>query len=230
MIANNYLIIIPARGGSKRVKNKNLALVKGEPLIYWTIKIAKKFKHIADIVVSTDSPDIKIYSESEGITITELRPWQLSTDTAKSIDVCRYEYLRHKIINPNVTAVIMLQPTSPFRSVEQIYNGINLFERYKHNTVVAIAKNEENPYWSFNLDDDNLNPLFGLDYHKMRSQEIPNTYSLTGSFYMISVEELMICDSFINKNSKGFLVSKIEKIDIDTEEDIRIANQMDCDL
>jgi len=114
--------VIPARGGSKRFPGKNLASFRGRPLIAWTIKAAQASAYIDTLICSTDSDDIEIAALLHGC-LTLRRPDELSTDTATSEDV-----LRHALIHYPADFVVLLQPTSPLRTTEDIDACIHMME------------------------------------------------------------------------------------------------------
>ncbi len=137
----SFVILIPARSGSKRIKDKNLKLFNNFPLIYWTIKEAKKTK-IKDIYLSTDSKKIMEFGLSQGIKVPFSRPNSISDDKAKMIDVIKHfcDYLGK---TKNFKNIILLQPTSPLRNFEDINAAIDLFLSSNADSLVSAYRSNE---------------------------------------------------------------------------------------
>ena len=121
------LALIPARGGSERLPDKNTRLLGDKPLIVWSIEIIKDIPEICDILVSTDDIDISKISKESGALLPWLRPAELATDTASSVDTALHALDWYEAEKGAVDGLLLLQPTSPFRSRDTIYKGIKLF-------------------------------------------------------------------------------------------------------
>ena len=124
----NVLVVIPARGGSKGVPGKNIKLLNGKPLIHYTIEAARKIFEDQYIYVSTDSEKIKSVAEQTGLKVPFLRPKNLATDTANTRDVLLHaldEFVLKNKKEPEV--IILLQPTSPFRTASHISEALKLY-------------------------------------------------------------------------------------------------------
>ena len=213
------LAVIPARSGSKRLPNKNIRLLGDKPLIAWTIEAAKNIVGL-DVIVSTDSVEIALIAEEYGATIPWIRPRDLSTDTATATDVCLHAldwYEKSK----QCSAVMLLQPTSPFRTRETIIKGMNSIY---DGSVIGVSKCSEIPYWAFTKNGNTLSPLFpgGL---QQRSQDLPDTYRVNGSFYLIRSNLLRKYRSIIGRILVPLITEYPENIDIDTEEDLHAAQR-----
>ena len=111
----NIVALIPARSGSKRIKNKNIKLLNGHPLIAYTIQSAIKSKVFDDVIVSTDSEDIKKISEYYGASVPFLRPSRYATDTSPDIEFVKHALDELSKLNQNYSQFSILRPTSPFR-------------------------------------------------------------------------------------------------------------------
>ena len=138
----SFLFFIPARGGSKRIKNKNLIKLNNKPLIKYTLDVCKKFKNI-DTIVSTENKKIRDYCIKHGVTNVYSRPNNLSKDNTSMIDVILnyIEYLsKKKIIK--YKNIVLLQPTSPLRTFEEIKKSMNFFLEKKLSSLASISKNE----------------------------------------------------------------------------------------
>ena len=124
------LALVTARKGSKRLHNKNIRLLGNKPLIVWTINSAKNIPEICDILVSTDDQAVMSISKDIGAYVPWLRPVDLATDTASSVDVALHALNWYESERGAVDGILLLQPTSPFRSKETIQRGIELFKKY----------------------------------------------------------------------------------------------------
>ena len=218
------LALIPARKGSKRLPGKNMLLLGGKPLISWTIDIAKEIKEFCDIVASTDDLEVAEHCVRSGIMVPWLRPHELATDEASLVDVTLHALNWYESINGDVDCIVLLQPTSPFRKAETIRRGIQLFEDHKLRTVLGVSKSDTHPMWMFNMQGDLMLPYLDKHGMNMRSQDLPDVYSLNGYFYMTSTQNLRESRSFIQKESVPLVIeSKRETLDIDDQWDFQMA-------
>ena len=141
--------IIPARGGSKGIPQKNLRKILGKPMIQYSFDVAKKSK-INKIIVTTDDKKIAKFAESQGIDVPFVRPKKLSNDSTKTFDVIKHslDYLiKKQDYTPEI--VIILQPTSPLRTSNIIDNSINLLKQCNATSVISVSKIKTHPSSSF---------------------------------------------------------------------------------
>ena len=124
-----YLAIIPARGGSKRLPRKNILLLQNKPLIYWSIDAALKTQYINEVIVTTDDIEIAEISKKYGAKVPFIRPNELANDTADSVSVVLHVIEYYKSQSVKIENIILLQPTSPLRTSEDISLAIELFEQ-----------------------------------------------------------------------------------------------------
>ncbi len=216
----NLLVIIPARGGSKGLPNKNLLIMNGKPLIAWTIEAAKKCEFVDKVVVSTDSLQIREVSNLYGAETPFLRPKELSDDSALSIDV-----VLHAIQNFNdYEYVCMLQPTSPLRTEIEIEKAFKMLLKHNANACVSVTESNQSPYWSFQISkDEKLKPLFDFENLPLRRQDLPNTYYLNGAIYIAKSNWLVNSRSFLTNETIAYVMSSDISIDIDTIDDFKLA-------
>jgi N-acylneuraminate cytidylyltransferase len=218
------LALITARGGSKRLPGKNIRLLGGKPLIIWSIDVAKGISEICDILVSTDDAAIASVCKSAGALLPWLRPTELATDIASSVDVVLHALDWYETQNGVVDGLLLLQPTSPFRTKKTVHKGIKLFMQNGRKSVLGVSPMHAHPMWTLKIDGDYLVPLFkdhGLD---TRSQDLPTAYVVNGSFYLISPDELRANRSFIGLKTTPLIIeSSQEALDIDTEWDWAMA-------
>lgn len=222
------LALVPARGGSKRILNKNIRDLGGKPLISWTIEAAHGITEIADILVSTDSATIAQVAEVAGALVPWLRPPELATDTATSIDVCMHALDWYEKEKGQVDGLILLQPTSPFRSTDSICRGIDLFRKRPTHTVVAFSPAESHPMWCYRINGNSIEPFNeNHDLNKNRSQDLPLAYVISGALYIASSSYLRHNLGFLEKETSPLIIEDpLEAIDIDTEFDWNFAEQM----
>ena len=166
------LAIIPARGGSKRILNKNLVDLCNNPLIYYSILAAKSSQYIDRIIVSTDEKRIAEVSETYGAEVLE-RPRNLALDNTPTIDVVIHvlDVLKEKNYAPNI--IILLQPTSPLRTTSDIDNAIALFLNDDYESLISVCELEHPPFPS----DNNLRNLYSLFKSKSQVHPLFDTFN-----------------------------------------------------
>lgn len=218
------LALIPARGGSKRLPGKNLMPLGGKPMIVWSIEAAQDIPEICDVLVSTDDSTTAAVSADAGAYVPWLRPQALATDTATSVDVALHALDWYERSRGAVDGVLLLQPTSPFRTRETIRRGIELFTRNERHSVVGVSPAHDHPMWTLKMKGQYLAPF--LDNHGLekRSQDLPAAYVVNGGFYLISPAGLRIERSFMSRKSLPLICdSEEEALDIDTPWDFAVA-------
>ena len=218
------LALIPARGGSKRLPGKNIKLLGGKPLINWTLDVAQGIPEIYEILVSTDDPKIAAIAKAAGAYVPWLRPESLATDQATSVDVALHALDWYEAENGIVDGLLLLQPTSPFRTQVTIKQGIELFKRNGFRPVIGVSPVRDHPMWTFKMKDRYLVPFVEHHGFGIRYQDLEPALAANGGFYLISPEELRKSKSFVSHESIP-LVSKsnIETLDIDTESEFELA-------
>ncbi len=220
------LCFIPARGGSKEIKNKNLTKIRGKPLIYYTLKLANKIKNVY-IFVSTDNYKIKRYSEKFISKSKYYRPKSLSGDKSLVIDAV-FHALRwlKKDKNFDFDTVLMLQPTSPLRDLREIQKAINIFKKDNLDSLIAVSHMREHPYECIKLKKKNWDYLENNNKKKSKGRQdyIKDYFFINGSFYMSKVSFLKKYKNFIIKNkTKIFVQKKTIPIDIDSKIDLKMT-------
>lgn len=215
------LAIIPARGGSRGILRKNIRLLAGKPLVAYTIEAALHSRLINRVVVSTEDEEIAEIAKKYGAEIIE-RPEELARDESPTIDAIKHviETLREKD-NYNPDIIVLLQPTTPLRIVEDINNAVELFLNNDCESVVSVC--ETNPYLSLTIKNKYIEPIFGWDYFYKRRQDLPNSYSLNGAIYITAIENLNKYNSFLNNKTVAYVMLYERSIDIDEEIDFKLA-------
>lgn len=217
------LVIIPARGGSKRLPDKNIKPLKEKPLIHYTIEAAREVFDDSVICVSTDDESIKKVAEQTGIRVPFLRPESLATDVADSRSVLLHAYNFYKK-NKNYIAdtIVLLQPTSPFRNGTHINECLQLYED-EVDQVLSVKKTDSNPYFLlFEEDEDGyLKKVLSGDF--TRKQDCPTVYEINGAIYVINVKSLLDSDTLVFSRTKKYVMNKESSVDIDDEFDFNLA-------
>jgi len=215
-----FLAIIPARGGSKRLPNKNILDLNGEPLIGWSIKAGKNSKYIDKVVVSSDSDKILDIAKRYKVD-TLKRPDNLATDTATTIDVLKHVLDNYK----EYDYLILLQPTSPLRNEKHIDEAIELLEQKNANAVVSVCEMEHSPLWSNTLDSSlSMGDFLKEEVLNKRSQDLDKFYRLNGAIYICKTDKLLEEESFfLKENIFAYIMDRKHSIDIDEEIDFKLA-------
>ena len=218
------LALIPARGGSKRLPGKNIKSLGDKPLIVWSVDAAKHVPDICDILVSTDDLAIASVCKAAGALVPWLRPAELATDTASSVDVALHALDWYEAEKGPVDGLLLLQPTSPFRTQETVRKGLGLFEESHRQSVLGVSPCPTHPMWTLKMKGEHLVPFMSEHGLGLRSQDLPGAYAVNGCFYLTSPDNLRANLSF----SAGeliplFIDSEEEALDIDTALDFKIA-------
>jgi CMP-N,N'-diacetyllegionaminic acid synthase len=208
----NLLALIPARGGSKGIPRKNVRLFCGKPLLQWTIDVALAAPSVDRVVVSTDDPEIAEIARAGGAEVPFLRPPELSSDTSPGIATVLHALQQL----PEVSDVLLLQPTSPLRRVEDVEAIVDLHLHAGYDAVVSVAPSSKHPAWMFSLSPDQvLEPLVALPNTACR-QQLPPAYALNGALYLASRFFLERECSFLTARTLGYVMPPERSVDIDT--------------
>ena len=225
------LSIIPARSGSSEVKHKNIKLLGGKPLLYYTIMASIK-SLVSRTIVSTDSPRIGEIAKKYGAEVPFLRPKNLSTSTSSSISVIFHclNFLKRKE-NYCPDYVVFLQPTSPFRTFFDINNGIMKILKSKTRSLVGIVQVTEHPYWIFSKSkDDKLTEFVTKKNKPLRRQDLPTLYYINDALFISKSEyyrKATLNDPIFDKNNlSGFEMNYLHSFDINTKLDFKIAEYL----
>lgn len=212
------LAIIPARGGSKGVPRKNIREVAGKPLIAWTIEEAKKSKYIDRLILSSDDAQIIAVAREWGCDVPFVRPAELSQDDTPGI-----EPVIHAVQSlPGYDYVVLLQPTSPLRKVEDIDGAIAFLVNQNAKACISVVEPDKSPFWMYSISNSGyIVPLLEGNY--ARRQDIPSVYALNGAVYVAEVNWLLRKQAFVSDETVAYVMSKERSIDIDTETDLAIS-------
>ena len=215
------LAIIPARGGSKGVPRKNIKMLAGKPLIAWTIEEAKKSRFIDMCIVSTEDEEIKSVAEEWGGNVPFMRPVELAQD-----DTLGIEPVLHAIkMLPGYDFVVLLQVTSPLRTVEDIDGAIACCLDRDCESCVGVTEVEHSPYWMYRLDEQKrLQPILKIAKEESyQRQKLPKVYQLNGAVYVASVAFVKSERELIGADTLGFVMPQKRSYDIDTMLDFEVV-------
>lgn len=222
------LAIIPARGGSKRIPKKNIQKVSDKPLIYWSILQAKSSKYIKEIIVSTDDLEIKEIVERYGVKVPWLRPLELAEDNTPTLDVVIHtiEMLGERIRDYEIA--VLLEPTAPLRLPSHIDNAIENLYFSDADSVVGISEvpHTLNPEELLIIKDGYLIPYKEdktMDKRNLRGKQ-KLVYVQNGIVYAFKIKSFLKNKSLYGKKTLPFIIGWEFFLDIDTKEDLEIAN------
>jgi CMP-N-acetylneuraminic acid synthetase len=223
------LAIIPARGGSKGVPDKNIKLLNGKPLLGYTAEIALQSQYLAEVIVSTEDEKIREVAKSLGLKVPFIRPMVLAQDNTPTIDVIIHALEWYKNQTIFFDAVCLLQITSPFRTLDFLDKAIEKFMASDCDSLVSVQKvpHEYNPHWTFEVNTEgNLKIATGETEVIPRRQELPTAYHRDGSIYITKTAVLLKEHSLYGK-STAFIESEPDfYVNIDSMEDWEKAEAM----
>jgi len=218
------LAIIPARAGSKGVKNKNIREVCGKALIYYSIHSAKESKKLTNFVVSTDGDNIDRISKQYGARVIK-RSQQLAQDDTPIVEVVKNVLFHLKSKGEVFDLVILLQPTSPIRTGRDIDETIEMFENdIDLEGVVSVVPMEEiHPARMYNLDSHKNLVSLNSDYESTQRQQIVPVYYRNGCIYAVTTKAFKKYNSLMVPRKKAYVMPLKWLVNIDDERDLKIA-------
>ena len=219
------IAIIPARGGSKGIPNKNLAEVDGISLVTRAIHSAVQSGVVDFVVVSSDDPAILDEATKAGAVAIN-RPADLATDTAAIEDAIAHALQKFSESHPTPTTLVLLQPTSPLRQSSTISDAVRLFtENGNVGSVFGVIEAEHHPYKTLIATDAIVQPMRTIEDLSRSRQELPKAYRQSGSIYVVGVQDFLTNNSLFISPVRWIEVSSEEAIDIDTPADLETARQ-----
>ena len=220
------LAVIPARGGSKSVPRKNIALIAGKPLLAYTVEEAQKVSEISDLIVSTDDEEIASVAGSLGVNVPFLRPTELATDDAEAAPVLAHALFAMEAQRAErYDAIMMLQPTTPLRMAFHIQTALDMFDRINCDSVVSVVSVGGNhPFRMKRLIDDHLINFIDQGFEDMRPrQTLPPVYIRNGAVYLSSRYVVANQQQVVGATCIGFEMGAEESINIDDRLDFKMA-------
>lgn len=215
------IAVIPARGGSKGLKNKNICFLGGKPLIVYSIEAAKKSKYIDEVLVTTDSEVIADVAKEYGAYVPFIRPDSLASDDSKTIDAILHTVKWLKEHDEIYDILVLLQPTSPLRTEKDIDSAIETYFERGMNPLASVSEVTDHPILLRSIKDGKMVNLMKQS-STIRRQDMEKYYKVNGSIYINRINELKSDTSF-NDNETPYIMPVSHSIDIDTEMDIRRA-------
>ncbi|WP_417195749.1 cytidylyltransferase domain-containing protein [Bizionia sp.] len=227
MVKQNITAIIPARGGSKRIPQKNIISIGGKPMIAWTIEAALKSKYINKVIVSTDDENIALISKDFGAEVPFLR--DSNADDYAPISLATVATLNQMsslgMDSPDI--VVQLMANCPIRGTKEIDEALNHFINSSKSEfqISAFKFGWMNPWWAHTISKDNIaKPLFDDDLRLKRSQDLEDLYCPTGAIWIAKTKSLLESKTFYGENYQFFSMNWISAIDIDDYEDLEMAS------
>jgi CMP-N,N'-diacetyllegionaminic acid synthase len=220
------LAVIPARKGSKGIPGKNMTKILGKPLIYFTIKNAKKSKYITSIIVSTDCKKIAKISKKMGAEVPFLRPDKLATDKTQTFPVIKHAIKQiEKIKYFKFDYIILLQPTCPLRSFKDIDVSLKRLILSNSNSITSIVDVGANhPLRMKIIKKNKLKNYIKQDFENMKPrQELSKVYIRNGAIYAFKRNVIFKEKALVSKNNLPYLMPKERSVNIDTQEDLILA-------
>jgi CMP-N,N'-diacetyllegionaminic acid synthase len=216
------IAIIPARSGSKGLKDKNILLLEGKPLISYTIEAALKSQIFDKVFVSTDSQKYANIAIEYGADASFLRSAENASDNASSWDTVREVIKKFSEEKKNYDEIMLLQPTSPLRTASDIIESLNIFHYKNANAVLSVTEMEHSPLWSNQLPKNLCMDNFIRDEYEVPRQQLPKYYRINGAIYLLKKEELFKKKMF-KDNCYAYIMPQDRSVDIDSEFDFKIA-------
>lgn len=219
----NNLAIIPARSGSKGLKDKNIKLLNGKPLLAYSIDAANKSNLFSHIMVSTDSMEYAEIARRCGAEAPFLRSEKTSSDVAGSWDVVIEVLEKYRELGEQFDTVCLLQPTSPLRKAEDIAGGYTELEQKKADAITGVCEMEHSPLWATTLQEDLSLVEFRKAVAEVPRQMLQTYYRINGALYIRRVvyenNEIVLGD----KNEYAYVMERSCSVDIDTIDDFEMA-------
>jgi N-acylneuraminate cytidylyltransferase/CMP-N,N'-diacetyllegionaminic acid synthase len=223
--SSKILAIIPARGGSKGLPQKNIKELCGKPLIAWSIEQSKLCKDIDKTIVTTDDSRIMDIANQYGAEVPFVRPERLSDDTASTTEVIFHtmEWLKeHQGYQADY--ILLLQPTSPLRSIEDIKSVIRMTEENKFMAVVSVCETAHHPWWSNILPEDgNMKDFIRPDLLNKPRQSLPVFFRLNGAIYLSNKDYFYKYNGFFGPDTFAYKMPRSRSVDIDSILDFQLA-------
>lgn len=221
------LALLTARGGSKGLPGKNIRKAGGKPLIAWSIEAARGAACVDRLVLSSDDEHIIEVARAHGCEVPFVRPAELATDAASSMDV-----VRHALDQlTGFDVVVLLQPTSPLRTAADIDSACELLSRTGAPACVAVCPVDQSPYWMYTTDaGGRLHPLLDTPHRTAQRQRQPEVFIPNGALYVASIPWLKVSGSFMTTETVAYCMPRERSLDIDTAEDFEaFVRQLETD-
>lgn len=214
--------IIPARGGSKGIPRKNVRLLAGKPLLYYTAEAALASSLLTRVILSTDDLEIAEIGKNCGLEVPFIRPSELAKDDTPTLPVIQHAVHFIEENEDKFDAICLLQPTNPLRTTKTIEECIKLYQENKADSVITILQVPHiyNPYWVYlENEEGNLELCMGNKNPISQRQLLPKAYHREGSIYITNRDVIINQNSLFGNKVFGFLIDKEKSVNVDTIED-----------
>ena len=220
------IAIIPARSGSKGLKDKNIRNFGGKPLLSYTIEAAIASGEFEEVMVSTDSKRYAEIARAYGAQVPFLRSEATSSDTASSWDMVDEVLVDYRKVGKTFDTFCLLQPTSPLRNAADIKEAYKLFKEKANFAVVSVCEAEHSPLWCGHLPESNEFINFVQQDKLNQRQSGKKFYRLNGAIYIVNIRTFANDRNLYRKGSFAYIMSQERSVDIDTELDFKLAEQI----
>lgn len=217
------LAIIPARSGSKGLKDKNIKELCGKPLMAYTIEAAIDSGCFDEVMVSTDSEKYAKIASEYNAKVPFLRSKATATDTASSWDMVKEILKRYRILGKEFDTFCLLQPTSPLRTKADIVSAYALYREKAAHAIVSVCEAEHSPLWCGHLPDNQEFIGFLTPENMKQRQAGKKFYRLNGAIYIVNCERFKQDWFLYQKGSFAYIMSQNRSVDIDTAIDFELA-------
>ncbi|NJL93831.1 MAG: acylneuraminate cytidylyltransferase family protein [Anaerolineae bacterium] len=217
--------VIPARGGSKGVPRKNIAVVAGKPLLAYSILAAQHSRGLAEVIVSTDDAEIAEVARAWGAAVPFLRPAALATDSASSVEVALHALaFMEKAQAQPYEALLLLQPTTPLRRAEDIDAALHLLASSGAEAVISVMEaGAAHPLYIYTLNEARLQPFLPDTGRVTRRQDFPPLYLRNGAIYAVRRSVLVEQRTFFPQDICPYLMPPERSVNIDRPLDLELA-------
>lgn len=223
MMTRDLLVVITARGGSKGIPGKNTKSLGGRPLLCYTIDNARAVAEDIDICLTTDSENITAVAASYGLETPFVRPNYLAADTSSTYEVLLHAVDHYENMGVRYNDILLLQPTSPFRTDKQVVEALALYQQTRPELLVSVKETSANPY--YNLFEENKSGYLEKSKHSNinRRQDLPKVYELNGAIYLTSIDALRDKSFSEMKQVVKYVMDERSSHDLDTSLDWMLA-------
>ena len=218
----SVIAVITARGGSKRIPKKNIRPFNGRPIIEYSVKAALESGIFDEVMVSTDSEEIKAIAEAAGASVPFLRSAETSSDTATTADVLREVLENYAAEGKRFSEMCCLYPTAPFVTADKLVNAHKILLESAADAVMPVVQFSFPPQRAFIVRDGNVAFQYP-EYERARSQDLEPIYHDCGQFYMCKSDKFLEKHSLILPKTRPYILPEEEVQDIDTQSDWEIA-------
>lgn len=218
----NITSIITARGGSKGIPRKNIKLLNGKPVIAYSIEASTSNNLIKNTFVTTEDKEIVEISKKFNAEVIK-RPDELAQDNSTSVDVILHalDYLEDKNELPDL--FVLLQPTSPLRSSNDITNAIELFKENECRGLVSVCAQDHGGMLNLSIDKGYLNHISDKNHFELRRQDLPQLYYPNGAIYITTPESMRKSKTFFPEKTIPYIMPQERSVDLDSEFDFKFA-------